>query len=115
MGSHDIERELDAERLRQFTRKLLTDLRAIERMLEAGAIESGVRRIGAEQELFLVNRRWGASSNNLEILADLADDDHFTTELGRFNIEFNLDPMMWGGNCLSQMEGQLDRLLARRG
>ncbi len=113
MGSHEIERELDAERLRQFTRKLLTDLRAIDRMLEAGAIESGVRRIGAEQELFLVGPRWGAASNNLEILADLADDDHFTTELGRFNLEFNLDPMSWGGGCLSQMEGQLDRLLRR--
>ena len=113
MGTHEISHELDAERLRQFTRKLLTDLRAIERMLEGGAIESGVRRIGAEQELFLVNPRWGAANNNLEILADLADDDHFTTELGRFNIEFNLDPQMWGGNCLSQMEGQLNTLLAR--
>ena len=108
MGSHDIERDLDAERLRQFTRKLLTDLRAIEKMLEGGAIESGVRRIGAEQELFLVDQRWGAATNNLDILADFADDDHFTTELGRFNLEFNLDPMMWGGDCLSQMEGQLD-------
>ena len=61
--------EKSAERLRQFTRKLLTDLRAIEKMLDSGAIESGVRRIGAEQELFLVNKRWGASSNNLD--ADL--------------------------------------------
>ncbi|HXT22498.1 MAG TPA: hypothetical protein VN923_17225, partial [Thermoanaerobaculia bacterium] len=90
MGTHDIAHELDAERLRQFTKKLLTDLRAIERMLEGGAIESGVRRIGAEQELFLVTPRWGAANNNLEILADLADDDHFTTELGKFNLEFNL-------------------------
>lgn len=113
MGIHEVERELDAERLRQFTRKLLTDLRAIEKMLESGAVESGVRRIGAEQELFLVGSRWGACPNNLDILADLADDDHFTTELGRFNLEFNLDPMSWGGDCLSQMERQLQVLLAR--
>ena len=113
MGIHEVERELDAERLRQFTKKLLADLRAIERMLEGGAVESGVRRIGAEQELFLVGSRWGASPNNLDILADLADEGHFTTELGRFNLEFNLDPMMWGGDCLSQMEGQLQRLLAQ--
>jgi CBS domain-containing protein/gamma-glutamyl:cysteine ligase YbdK (ATP-grasp superfamily) len=113
VGSHEIERELDADRLRRFTKKLLTDLRAIESMLDAGAIESGVRRIGAEQELFLVSSRWGAAYNNLEILQDLADDDHFTTELGRFNLEFNLDPMMWGGDCLSQMESQLDTLLGR--
>jgi len=108
VGTHDLAPELDAERLRVFTRKLLTDLRAIEQMLDHGAIESGVRRIGAEQELFLVGPRWGASCNNLDILADLADDAHFTTELGRFNIEFNLDPMSWGGNCLSQMESQLE-------
>ena len=113
MGAHDVERELDAERLRVFTRKLLTELRAIQAMLDGGAIESGVRRIGAEQELFLVGPRWAASCNNLDILADLADDAHFTTELGRFNIEFNLDPMSWGGNCLSQMESQLDTLLGR--
>src|SRR4029077_608747 len=34
-------------------------------------------------------------------------------ELGRFNLEFNLDPMLWGGNCLSHMESELDRLLMR--
>lgn len=113
MGTHEVERELDAERLRQFTKKLLVDLRAIERMLADGSVESGVRRIGAEQELFLVGPRWSPATNNLEILADLADDAHFTTELGRFNLEFNLDPMGWGGSCLSQMEGQLDTLLAQ--
>ncbi len=37
-------------------RSLLDDLRALEMMLEEGRIESGVRRIGAEQEMFLVGR-----------------------------------------------------------
>ena len=113
MGAHDVERELDAERLRVFTKKLLADLRAIDKMLAAGIIESGVRRIGAEQELFLVGPRWAPALNNLEILADLADDAHFTTELGRFNVELTLDPLSWGGDCLSRMEGQLDDLLRR--
>jgi hypothetical protein len=58
MGVQHEVREADVESLRQFTRKLLADLRALELMLESGAIESGARRIGAEQELFLIDRRW---------------------------------------------------------
>jgi hypothetical protein len=34
---------------------VLDDLVALERMIEGGMIERGVRRIGAEQELFLVD------------------------------------------------------------
>jgi hypothetical protein len=36
-------------------KSLLTDLSALERMIETDRIESGVRRIGAEQEMFLVD------------------------------------------------------------
>jgi hypothetical protein len=49
--------ELDPERLRRFTRHLLTDLRALEAMIEGERIENGIARIGAEQELFLVDPR----------------------------------------------------------
>ena len=37
--------------VRTFTKALLTDLQALERMLEDGAIESGVRRFGLEQRV----------------------------------------------------------------
>ena len=39
----------DAQR-RLFVKRMLEDVRALERMLADGWIESGVRRIGAEQE-----------------------------------------------------------------
>jgi len=44
-------------------------------------------------------------------------DEHFTTEVARFNLEFNTDPLEFGGDCLSRMERQLTELLdkARRG
>ncbi|HVS02999.1 MAG TPA: CBS domain-containing protein [Thermoanaerobaculia bacterium] len=112
MGRHDVDREHDAERLRQFTKKLLADLRALESMLADGRIEGDRRRIGAEQEMFLVDRRWRAAPVNLQVLAELAD-PHFTTELGRFNLEFNLDPLTWGEGCLRVMEEQLDRLVLK--
>ena len=46
------------------------------------------------------------------MLEDL-DDEHFTTELGQFNLEFNLDPLIFGETCLSAMEWQIGELLAK--
>ncbi len=40
---------------RQFTKELLRDLQALERMVLDDQIESDVIRIGAEQELFVVD------------------------------------------------------------
>ena len=113
MGEHDNVRPADPEGLRRFTRALLADLRALELMLQRGLIESGVRRLGAEQETVLVDREWRPAPTNMQILERLGD-SHFTTELGRFNIEYNLDPVEAGGDCLSRIRTQLEELLARR-
>jgi len=110
MGEHTVTRELDPHGMREFMQKVLVDLRALEHMLEEGMIESGVRRIGAEQELFLVNSNYDPALLATEILADF-DDPRLTTELGRFNLEFNLDPLMLGGDCLSRLEHQVVELL----
>jgi CBS domain-containing protein len=112
MGGHEVDRDLDSERLRQFTRKLLADLRAIEKMLAEDRIESGVRRIGAEQELFIVDESWRPAPLALDVLGEI-DDPHYTTELGAFNLEYNLDALEWGGDCLRRMEEQLDQLLLK--
>jgi CBS domain-containing protein len=111
MGEHDV-KELDSESLRAFTRKLLGDLQALDLMLKHGAIETGVRRIGAEQELFLVDRDFAPAPLAMEMIEKVAD-EHYTTELARFNLEFNTDPLVFGGDCLSRMEGQLVDLLAK--
>ncbi len=58
-------------------------------MLDKGMVESGVSRIGAEQEMFLVNRLTSPPLTALEVLEKL-DDGRFTHELGLFNIEANL-------------------------
>ncbi|UCF68360.1 MAG: CBS domain-containing protein [Acidobacteriota bacterium] len=112
MGEHEIRGQLSGEQHRAFMRCLLRDLRALEYMIGHGMIESGVRRIGAEQEMFLVDRSWRPAPTALEVLG-LVDDPHFTTELARFNLEVNLDPLTFGGDCLSRMERQLQDLLER--
>jgi CBS domain-containing protein len=105
----------DAERHREFMHALLADLRALERMLAEGRFESGVRRIGAEQEMFIVDRAWAPTRGVLPLLERL-DDPHFTTELGQFQIEANCDPQLLAGNGLSALHAQLDLLVdnARR-
>lgn len=112
MKTDRIESGFHGEERRSFMRSLLRDLRALERILENGMLEEGIRRVGAEQELFLIDASWHPAPVATEVLAALAGDPHYTTELGRFNLEMNLDPLLYGGDCLRRMEKQLDDLLA---
>jgi CBS domain-containing protein len=112
MGTQEVTGDLDSAHLRLFITHLLRDLHALEIMIDTGAIESGVRRVGAEQELFLVDRAWRPAPLAMELLETI-DDHHLTTELGRFNLEINLDPLPFGGDCLSRMESDLNALLAK--
>ena len=107
MGEQKVAEESSKQELRRFTRALLDDVTALQRMVDGGHIESGIRRIGAEQEMFLIDPSGGPSPKAVETLARLGDDDRFTTELGRFNIEANLTPLEFGGRCLRQMEEEL--------
>ena len=105
MGEQDVREQSKAEEIRVFLRHLLKDVRAFERMLEDDRFETGVRRIGAEQELFLVDHLWRPAPIATEVL-EAVDDPHFTTELARFNLEFNLDPHVFGGSCLRDMDSR---------
>src|SRR5687767_9201520 len=112
MGEQHINGTLSGAELRCFMSSLFNDLRALDRLIKDEMIEADVMRIGAEQELFLVDKDWQPACISPEILTSIAD-PHFTTELSRFNIEINLDPLAFQGNCLSLMEGQLNHLLAK--
>ena len=91
-------------------RWMLRDLQALDRMLADDAFETDVMRIGAEQEMFIVDGSWQPAPNALSVLAGIAD-GHFTTEVGAFNLELNLDPQVLEGDCFRRMETQLDELL----
>ena len=57
---------------RAFTRAVLRDLDAMERMIDEGLFETGIRRIGAEQELFFVDSAMPAASWQWALIALLA-------------------------------------------
>lgn len=104
--------ELEGPERARYVRALLTDLRALERMLGEGIFEKGVSTIGAEQEMFLVDRAFNAAPSALDVM-DRIDDPHFTTELGLFNLEMNADPQVLEGGGLARLEAQLTTLYKR--
>src|ERR1051325_4622694 len=106
MGEHNVEQQVDEKKSRAFMKALLQDLSALAFMLENGYIESGVTRIGAEQEMFLIDRHLRPASVSLEVL-EHAHDPRLTTEIARFNLEANLSPLQLERNCFSRMEQEL--------
>lgn len=105
--------ELVGQARRDYMQALLTDLRALKRMVAEGLFERGVSRIGAEQELFLVDGAYHPAPGALDVLARLDDPKHYTTELGLFNLEMNADPQPFAGDGLRRLEDQLTHLYDR--
>jgi CBS domain-containing protein len=95
--------------MRAFTKAMLRDLRALEAMVAEGHFESRVRRIGAEQEMFLVSEGWRPASVALEVLERLGEP--FTTELALYNLEANVEPRELTGSCFSTLEGRVCELV----
>lgn len=105
--------QLEGERQREFMAAILDDVRALEHMLHNNLFETGVRRIGVEQELFLLNESWRPARGVLQVLEKLRDPAHYTTELGQFQLEINCDPQRLSGEGLGLLHGQLDHLVER--
>lgn len=111
MGDHIVRGARDEGEARAFTRAVLDDLRALEALLDRGGLERGTRRVGLEQEMFLVDAD-GRPACVAEALLESAGDARLTTELARFNLEANLVPRPLGGDFLRHMEADLDEVLA---
>ena len=110
MGEKRVERKSTAEEIRAFTRSLLDDVKALELMHERELIESGVRRIGVEQEMFLVDKEWRAAPVSPRVLARI-EDPRVTTELGSFNLEANAPPFRFEKDGLRMLEATVNELL----
>ena len=110
MGDHNVE-DFDQKKAQAFMKAVLDDLRALAFMMEDGRVESGVARIGAEQEMFLVDRELRPAPVGPQVL-EHANDPRLTTEIARFNLEANLTPRLLTGRCLQETEAELNEVLA---
>lgn len=110
MGEHNVE-QFDEQTSQAFMRALLEDLHALEYMIATNRFERGIMRIGAEQEMFLVDRNLRPAPLSLEVL-NRANEPRLTTEIARFNLEANLTPQLLNGRCFNLMELELSELLS---
>lgn len=110
MGDKTVTTESDEAQLRQFTRAVLDDLQALEMMIRGGYMEDEAFRIGAEQEMFLVDSSMHPAPVAVEILGD-AKDTRLTTEIGRFNLEANLTPLDFTGDSLRRLEDEISEMV----
>lgn len=111
MGDFAVKPIRSEEMRYRFLKTLLREVKALDLMVREGRFERDKLRIGAEQELCLIDEDGEPSLLGPEILADV-EDEHFTSEIGRFNLEINLDPFELRSDCLRQTERQLLRLLS---
>ncbi|MFQ5583569.1 MAG: glutamate-cysteine ligase family protein [Calditrichia bacterium] len=98
--------------LSRFMYYLINDIKALQQMLDADLFEKDIQRIGAEQELCLLDKTWRPAPLSMQVLEKI-DDPHFTTEHSRYNLEINLDPLKFGNDCLSELEATLKSHLSK--
>ncbi len=114
MGEQRVSLMKDEQQLQQFVQKLLNDVHALEYMLEHDWFEDDVVRIGAEQEMCLVNlKTFKPAPIAPEALKRMRGYKWVETELARFNLETNLCPRVFTGRCLHELEGELSTQLSK--
>ena len=106
MGAQDIATTDNGDGGRRAMQRVLRDLDALEQMLERGMFETHPRRLGAEQELILVDRAYRPAPVADELL-ERVHDPRVVVEIARFNLEFNCDPVEIGPGCLDALAAQV--------
>ena len=97
----------DPQKRRDFSKRLLDDMRAMEYMLENDWFETDIIRIGAEQEMVLVDKETFRPALIAEkVLKDMAQYKWMGSELAQFNLETNLTPRVFSGACFREMEAE---------
>ncbi|HPQ20546.1 MAG TPA: glutamate-cysteine ligase family protein [Saprospiraceae bacterium] len=105
MGEQRVSLVSDKKQMQKFLKALLDDVKAMEYMLENGWFEENVSRIGAEQEMVLVDKNtFKPATNAMEALDLMKDKEWVETELAKFNLEINLTPRKFEGSCFSELE-----------
>jgi len=114
MGEQNVSSLNDAQQMQRFLQHLLADVQALEYMLKADWFEKDIVRIGAEQEMVLIDKKtFKPAPIAMEVLAKMKQHDWLETELARFNLEINLQPQEFKGACFSKMEKENRTNLAK--
>ena len=100
--------------MQHFVKSLLDDVKALEYMIDNNWFESDIMRIGAEQEMALVDQKtFKPACINVEALQHMTDWPWVETELARFNLEITLDPREFKDRALSELEKETSDKLSK--
>ena len=89
----------------KFINQLTKDIELLERLISKNILEDH-DRIGAEQEFCLIDENFRPNPINEKIVAKVKKHG-FVTEIAKFNMELNIDPIDLGKNALNKMENVL--------
>ena len=112
MGDDIAETIYTREDRQRYRTKVRRCLDVFEAMLANHSFDSEEPLTGLEIELNLVNAQWQPDMANDRVLEAIAD-PAFQTELGQYNIEFNVPPTALPGNALAELEAALRTSLDR--
>lgn len=109
MTNKAIQQLISSDAKKHFLKALMKDLRAMNYMIENEWFETDVTRIGAEQEMVIVDKEtYQPRTIAPEVLEQTTQYPWLGGELARFNLESNLDPRVFTGSCFSDMQEELD-------
>jgi len=104
MGEQRVSKVTDQKQMQKFVKSLLKDVQALEYMLENDWFDKGVTRIGAEQEMVIVQKdTFKPNCIAMEALEKMSEYDWVETELAKFNLETNLMPRELKKTCFSEL------------
>jgi CBS domain-containing protein/gamma-glutamylcysteine synthetase len=97
-----------------FVKSLLDDVKALEYMIHHDWFECDMVRIGAEQEMVLVDQKtFKPACVNMEALEHMTDWPWVETELAKFNLEINLEPREFANTAFREMEAEMTDKLSK--
>lgn len=106
MGEEVSKVQFSREQRQQYREKVRLCLDVFERMLASSTFDAEQPQTGLELELNLVDEGYQPFFGNMQVLEEITD-PAFQTELGAFNIEFNVPPRTLGGTSLLDLERDL--------
>jgi hypothetical protein len=106
MGDEVAQSVFSREQRQRYREKVQLCLDVFEQMLHTATFDDDQPLTGLEVELNLVDGGFQPFFGNLAVLEEIAD-PAFQTELGAFNIEFNVPPRSLAGNGAAELEDQL--------
>ncbi len=89
----------------QFIERLTKELEVLENLIDNEMLED-FGRIGAEQEFCILDNNFRANPINQKILKPISKEG-FVTEIAKFNMELNVEPLSINKACLRKLENTL--------